>query len=412
MSEIPYLAIVGGGITGPALALSLKKHHGISSTVYELQPKYDVRGVNITLAPNAVRVLQHVGVYDIVRTQGYSYENLHMSNARSQALGTLLQGSPKHFNFASLRVHRAIVQKALLDELKAQGIPVVFGKKLVQLHEDKDFVELEFADGTKTRASFVIGADGVHSRVRDAIMDTETSYSGFMGIIGMGVKRESLHKSAAQMPLPSFIFGGRGFVAVMPSDYKGTVVDFFSTMPYPARSRKEWDELASDKTKVQEILQQRFGDQWPKFICDITMEYNKEGLNLLPFFEVPPLERWTSTKRRVILIGDSAHAFTPQGGQGAAMGLEDAETLSHTLAHPDFASDYMRLLGAWERHRSDRLRLVKDFTDLNGRLRTPDTALVQWIKEMLIWSRFKWTGQLGNLEWLHGYNAEDIVRVF
>lgn len=127
---------------------------------------------------------------------------------------------------------------------------------------------------------------------------------------------------------------------------------------------------------------------------------------------MPPLERWTSVKRRVILIGDSAHAFTPQGGQGAAMGLEDAETLSHTLARPDFKSDYMRLLAAWERHRSERLRLVKDFTDLNGRLRTPDTAVIQWLKELLIWGRFKWTGELGNLQWLHGYNAEDIVRCF
>lgn len=127
---------------------------------------------------------------------------------------------------------------------------------------------------------------------------------------------------------------------------------------------------------------------------------------------MPPLERWTSVKRRVILIGDSAHAFTPQGGQGAAMGLEDAETLSHTLAHPNFKSDYMRLLTVWERHRSERLGLVKDFTDLNGRLRTPDTAFIQWVKELLIWGRFQWTGQLGNLQWLHGYNAEDIVRFF
>lgn len=241
-----------------------------------------MRGVNITLAPNAVRVLQHVGVYDVVRTQGYSYQDLHMSNARSQALGTLLQGSPKHYNCPCLRVHRAIVQKALLDELKAQGIPVVFGKKLVKLQEDEEFVELDFADGTTARASFVIGADGVHSRVRDAIMDTQTSYSGFMGIIGMGVKRESLHKSVIQTPLPNFVFGGRGFVAVMPSNYKGTIVDFFSTMPYPARSREEWNELASDKTKVQEILQQRFGTEWPQFICDITMDYDKEGLSLLP----------------------------------------------------------------------------------------------------------------------------------
>ena len=267
---------------GPALALSLKKHHGISSTIYELQPKYDERGVNITLAPNAVRVLQHVGVYDVVRTQGYSYEDLHLSNARSQTLGKLLQGSPKHYNYSCLRVHRAIVQKALLDEAKAQGISVIFDKKLIRLHEDEELVEMEFADGTTARASFVIGADGVHSRVRDAIMETQTSYSGFMGIIGMGFKREFLHRSAVQVPLPNFVFGGKGFVAIMPSSYDGTIVDFFSTMPYPGRSREEWNELAADKTKVQRILQDRFGNEWPEFVCDITKQYSKEGLSLMP----------------------------------------------------------------------------------------------------------------------------------
>ena len=94
------------------------------------------------------------------------------------------------------------------------------------------------------------------------------------------------------------------------------------------------------------------------------------------------------------------------------MGLEDAESLSYTLSHPDFESCYMRLLATWERHRSERLRLVKSFTDLNGRLRTPDSAITQWVKEWLMWGRFKWTGPLGNMQWLHGYNAEDIARCF
>ncbi|GAD96299.1 kynurenine 3-monooxygenase [Paecilomyces variotii No. 5] len=412
MSEVPFLAIVGGGITGPALALSLKKHHGISSTIYELQPKYDVRGVNITLAPNAVRVLQHVGVYDEVRKHGYTYEDLNLSNAKSQVLGTLCQGSPKHYNFACLRVHRAIVQKALLDEAAAQGIPVIFGKKLVGLREDNDAVELEFADGTTTKASFVVGADGVHSRVRDAIMHTKTGYSGFMGIIGMGIKRESLHESINKIALPNFVFGKKGFVALMPSSHDGTVVDFFSTMPYPTQSREEWNKLAKHKTEVQKILQERFGNEWPQFICDITRDLDKEGLILIPFYEVPPLNRWTSVQQRVILAGDSAHAFTPQGGQGAAMGLEDAETLSHTFSHPQFASDYKRLLTIWQDHRKDRLILVKNLADLSGRLRTPDSALVQFAKEWVMWANMKWTGPMGNMKWLNGYNAEDVLKLY
>ena len=267
---------------GPALALSLKKHHNIMSTIYELCPAGDERGVNIALAPNGVRVLQHIGVYDELRAQGFSYEQLQISNAQSQPLGRLWHGSRKHYNFQCLRVHRSTVQKELLKEAKAQGIPAVYGKKLVALKEKHDGVEITFADNETVSASFVIGADGVHSNVRDLIMDTETGYSGFMGIIGMRLARDKLHKSVQDVILPDFIFGKTGFVAIMPSNYDGSEVDFFSTMPYPSHSRKEWKELSQDKTKLQAILRERFGKEWPEFVTGITRDYKKEGLELYP----------------------------------------------------------------------------------------------------------------------------------
>lgn len=134
--------------------------------------------------------------------------------------------------------------------------------------------------------------------------------------------------------------------------------------------------------------------------------------NTYRFYEVPPLERWTSTGGRVILVGDAAHAFTPQAGQGAAVGLEDAETLAHTISRESFTTDYRKILNIWERHRIERLHLVKQLTDINGRLRSPDTPLVQYLKEWLIWGVFRWQGRMGGLEWLFDYNAEDILRNF
>ncbi len=111
----------------------------------------------------------------------------------------------------------------------------------------------------------------------------------------------------------------------------------------------------------------------------------------------------------MILIGDAAHAFTPQAGQGAAVGLEDAETLGHTMSREGFATDHMRFLKIWEKHRQARLVQVKRLTDINGRLRSPDPPLVQSLKEWIMWANFKWSGPMGKLEWLFGYNAEDIL---
>jgi len=299
--KLTDIAIVGGGIAvgcpvasllawltfsslhkGPALALSLKKQHNILATLYELRADGDERGVSIALAPNAVRVLQHIGVYDDLRTEGFSYEQLQISNAKSQHLGRLWHGSRKHYNYQCLRIHRAAVQRVLLKEAKAQGIPIVFGKQLVGLKEGKESIELTFSDNSTASASFLIGADGVHSTVRNLIMDTKISYSGFMGIIGMHQKRDKLHESVKNTLLPTFIFGKTGFVAVMPSNYDGGEVDFFSTMPYPDHTRKEWEDLGDDKERLHEILVGRFGTGWPEFVMDMTKDYENKGLELYP----------------------------------------------------------------------------------------------------------------------------------
>ncbi|KAL1860757.1 hypothetical protein Plec18167_009169 [Paecilomyces lecythidis] len=152
-------------------------------------------------------------------------------------------------------------------------------------------------------------------------------------------------------------------------------------MPYPAQSREKWNELSKNKTEVQKILQELFGNEWPQFTCGVTRDFDKEGLIQMP-------------------------------GQGAAMGLEDAETLSHTLSYPQFLSDYKRLLRIWQNHRKERLVLVKNLTDISGRLRLPDSALVQYANEWVIWGNMKWTGLMGNMQWLDRYNAEGVLKLY
>ena len=110
------------------------------------------------------------------------------------------------------------------------------------------------------------------------------------------------------------------------------------------------------------------------------------------------------------MIGDGAHAMTPQAGQGAAMALEDAESLGYTFARPNFNTDYFRLLRIWEKHRQGRLTAVKDFTNKNGRLRCPEsTWIAQYLKEWLMWTIFKFAGGRSSMDWLFGYSAENII---
>jgi 2-polyprenyl-6-methoxyphenol hydroxylase-like FAD-dependent oxidoreductase len=227
-------------------------------------------------------VLQHLGIYHEVYEDGFTYEELTVSNARSQRLATMMQGSKERYNFPCLRTHRAKVQKALLRELKKQEIAINFGKRLVSLEERGLFVDMTFEDGSKATANFVIGADGVHSRVRDLIMDVNMDYSGFMGIIGMAVPKKMVHKSVNDVKLPNFIFGKTGFVAIMPSNYDGTEVDFFSTLPYPVQTREEWAKMNDDKPTLQSIIKERFGKDWPEYVTRLVHDFDNQGLQLFP----------------------------------------------------------------------------------------------------------------------------------
>jgi hypothetical protein len=102
----------------------------------------------------------------------------------------------------------------------------------------------------------------------------ELAYSGFMGIIAMHVNRHQLRgESAKTTHFPNFCYGQTGFVAMMSASVDGTDLDFFSTMPAPARSRSEWDELAQDPDALREIIGARLGTGWPEHVMGVAQEW-------------------------------------------------------------------------------------------------------------------------------------------
>jgi 2-polyprenyl-6-methoxyphenol hydroxylase-like FAD-dependent oxidoreductase len=268
---------------GLALALNLKKLHGMSCTIYERQTGVEERGVNIALAPNAIRVLQHIGVYHILREHGCTYETLAVSNSRGQELGSLLHGSEKYYNYSALRVHRAKVQKALLAEAKSQDIHVNFGMKLTDLEEDDTSVKLTFANGQTAQADFVVGADGVYSKVRPHVVKCELDYSGFMGIIAMKHRQAHAAGVGPDNPLPQFLLRPDGLCGDDAGQRRHNRTRLLlHDAPAPARSRKEWDDLANNPDELQKIVQGRFGQNWPEHITGVAAEYPKEQFALYP----------------------------------------------------------------------------------------------------------------------------------
>lgn len=126
---------------------------------------------------------------------------------------------------------------ALLEKAQAQGVEVHFGMKLADLREGDIGVELTFANGQTTEADFVVGADGVYSKVRPRIMKSELDYGGFTGIIGMNIDKHTLWESAQTTHFPNFCYGQTGLVAMMPANVPATELDFFQCLSRLARGR-------------------------------------------------------------------------------------------------------------------------------------------------------------------------------
>ena len=433
----PHVLILGGGFAGPVLALVLHSR-GISSTIYDLRPEGDKQGGNIALAPNALRVLDTVGVFDDVRLAGYNYEYLHLANHNGQELGAFLNGSQKNYNYPAIRVHRRDVRDFLLAKVKSEGIEIQYNKKFnYVVEETDDYVTDAFDDGTEATGDFAVGCDGIHSKVRHYVYpDSEPVFQNMIGMMAtvfpdqltdiLGPEGQQV-SSRWPVTLPRMTFGDAGMFGTFPADFAGTEFGFMTTQAIGERTREGWAELEHNKDELKDIMEKAFlaekgGSEYSPDVRTLVQRARSETLSSWPFYVVPDKPTWYSEKGRVIFIGDSAHAIPPTGGQGAAMAFEDAATLALTLSkicYPSPMPDVhtgapvlgrMELLERWGKHRKERVRLVTDFTSRNGELMKSNSSVVnQMMKEWATWAVLKLQGPGAGAQWLYSYHTESVL---
>src|SRR5580704_4613983 len=160
-------AIVGAGIGGMAVAATLRQI-GIDVHVYEQAPRFTRIGAGIQMMPNSMKVLRRIGVEEkVIATSFHPYSHLN----RKWDTGEVIRELPMPeslFGAPYLCMHRADLHEALAEVVPENLIHL--DKRLIGLAQDASKVTLAFADGTRAHADAVIGADGVHSIVRDIVI--------------------------------------------------------------------------------------------------------------------------------------------------------------------------------------------------------------------------------------------------
>ena len=350
--------IVGGGIAGLSLAIGLARH-GLACEVIEKAPAFSPAGAGIGLAMTGMLVLRALGVSDAIAARGHRIRTGVITDALGRVLSrTRVDGLEVAFA-ETIAIHRADLHDALLRA--ASGVELRMGTTLDALESTSECARVRFSDGSTGEFALVVGADGLHSRVRElALPGAEPRYVGYTAW------RTVVPRPAGLADMVEM--WGRGL------RFGITPIDAERAYAYASANEPEGAEDPSG-TRI-ERFRQRFGGfagHAPAVLGQLTRE---DQLLRSDLFELRA-PRWHAG--RAVLVGDAAHAMTPDLGQGASMALEDVLVLSRRLAalEPPFAAPALAAaLQAWEAERRPRVtRLQAQSRRLGRFLQRPDRWL-------------------------------------
>ncbi|KAK1959672.1 kynurenine 3-monooxygenase [Colletotrichum sublineola] len=385
------VAIIGGGIAGMALALSLAAQ-SIPSTIYESRSEVPLphrAGGGMMLCPNALRILDSLGLYESLLSKAYSFDYVYYKNSEEATVDRYpLGGGAAEFGYDAVRIFRQELVDILTKACRERGVAVEYGKRFVRvIEEDKAGVEFEFRDGGRRRAGLLVGADGIHSRVRSTWVapDVEPSFVG-LAALTYAVPTAQLRVPADKdYRFPVSVASRNGVFVLAPQGADGGEMLAGTQVPFDAgRAALGREALMADKEALKTRL--RAGEEnWP----DVVRGGRRAG-------------------GRVLVLGDAAHAIPPTTGQGASMALEDAASLALVIKRVGESQGKIGCeegLGFWQEMRRERLGELVVLTKMLNNKRLPSDKLAALPREE-VWCE---EGER-QMEWLYMPKIEDRIE--
>jgi 2-polyprenyl-6-methoxyphenol hydroxylase-like FAD-dependent oxidoreductase len=317
-------AVVGGGIGGLAAGIALSRA-GMEVTVYERAGEIHPLGAGLSIWPNGVRALRALGLDVVVDAPGVS----HGGGALRRSDGSsLAEFDPsviaERYGEPLVGLHRGALHKALIDGFGPDLLTL--GKEVRGLKRDG----LRFADGTEVQADLVVGADGLHSAMREEILgDGDPIDSGIVALRGV---------SAWDWPVPAGEWWGSESVAGL--------------LPLPD-GQVYWYLAHRGELDVESMP--RLLDEYDEPLPSVVSATPASDVLCHRLYDREPVDSWS--RGTAVLLGDAAHPMLPFLGQGACSALEDAVELGRAVSK---AGDIAQAIEDYEAVRVGRTKkLVK-----------------------------------------------------
>jgi len=329
------VVIVGGGIGGLTLALTLEKA-GIPSRVFESSPEIRPVGVGINLLPHATKELARLGLDgDLARVAVETREAVFF-NRFGQLIYREPLGRAAGYEQPQFSVHRGDLQMVLLEAVRRRlgNDRVLAGWKCVGFEQDATGAAALFRSSVTgeelapQRGSVVVACDGIHSVIRKQLHpdEGEPLYSGVN--MWRGVTRWPAFLSGASMVRAGWLKCGKMVIYPIRERIDGEgrqLVNWVAEIETPRHQQRDWNRRGSLDDFLGAFEAWHF--DWldvPAFLCaaDSVLEF--------PMVDQDPLPWWT--QGRVTLLGDAAHPMVPRGSNGAGQAILDARALSDALS--------------------------------------------------------------------------------
>lgn len=336
-SSIAKCLIVGGGIGGMSAALALAQR-GVAVELIDLDPEWRVYGAGITITGPTLRAYKHLDLVDDIARHGaitsgsrmFRFDGVHLRDMDEPALEADLP--------ATGGIMRPVLHHLMQDRIRTQGVPVRLGITVDALTNRDGGVDVVFSDGATGRYDLVIGADSIHSRVRELAFP----HMGEPERTGQGCWRVSIARPPG-LERGEFYFGHQYPVGI--TRCGAEQVYLWMLTPHERRKKHFDGEELFDRMKANLAP---FGGNAGWIHDHMT---RSDWVNYRPLAAKLQPGPWSNG--RIVLLGDSVHATTPHLASGAGMAVESAIALAEELDRTDDAEAGLR---AYESRRFERCR--------------------------------------------------------
>ncbi len=338
------IGVIGGGIGGAALIASLQQR-GMEAHLFERTAAFKEVGAGVQMSPNAVKILHALGLQDDLQRSGFVSEAIigrHWRTGRENFRTPLAGACRQLFGTEFYHLHRADLLAMLVNIINPRR--VTMNAHCISVHNHGNTAVARFSDQEDFEADVIVGADGVHSVVRDSLFGAEAPL--FTGnICWRAMIPASVHPEFIN-PVSVIWQGPNGHVVTYAIS-GGNALNIVAVSETPRWAAESWHVPSS-----REELLHAFAGWHPDMIRELSCAENvfKWGL-----FDRDPMGQWS--KGHITLLGDAAHPMLPFLAQGAAMSMEDGYVLTSLLSAPGI--DTVEALRQYEAERLPRTGRVQ-----------------------------------------------------